>query len=103
MSRIVVTASLKAKPGKGDELAELLGGLVDAVASEDGTELFTIHRVADDPDTVFFYEVYRDQAALDEHRKNPALAAGGAALGELLDGRPVLTMLTPVKSKGLTL
>jgi quinol monooxygenase YgiN len=101
MSRIVVTATLKAKPGKGDELADLLGGLVDAVADEDGTEQFVIHRVADDPDTVFFYEVYRDQDALDVHRKNPALGAGGAALGELLDGRPVLTMLTPVKAKNL--
>jgi quinol monooxygenase YgiN len=103
MSRIVVTATLKAKPGKGDDLAELLGGLVDAVAGEEGTEQFVIHRVADDPDTVFFYEVYRDQAALDAHRQNPALGAGGAALGELLDGRPVLTMLTPVKAKGMAL
>jgi quinol monooxygenase YgiN len=103
MARIVVTATLKAKPGKGDELAELLGGLVDAVAGEGGTEQFVIHRVQDDPDTVFFYEVYRDQEALDTHRKNPALGAGGAALGELLDGRPVLTMLTPVKAKGMAI
>jgi quinol monooxygenase YgiN len=103
MPRIVVTATLKAKPGKGDELAELLGGLVDAVAGEDGTEQFTIHRTADDPDSVFFYEVYRDQDALDVHRKNPALGAGGAALGELLAGPPVLTRLTPVKSKGLAI
>jgi quinol monooxygenase YgiN len=103
MTRIVVTATLKAKPGKGDELAELLGGLVDAVGPEEGTEQFVIHRVQDDPDTVFFYEVYRDQAALDAHRQNPALGAGGAALGELLDGRPVLTMLTPVKAKGMAL
>jgi quinol monooxygenase YgiN len=103
MSRIVVTATLKAKSGKGDELAALLGGLVDAVADEDGTEQFVIHRVADDPDTVFFYEVYRDQAALDTHRQNPALSAGGAALGELLDGRPVLTILTPEKAKGLAI
>jgi quinol monooxygenase YgiN len=103
MSRIVVTATLKAKPGKGDELASVLGGLVDAVAGEEGTEQFVIHRVHDDPDTVFFYEMYRDQAALDAHRQNPALAAGGSALGELLDGRPVLTMLTPVKGKGLAI
>ena len=59
--------------------------------------------MTDDPDAVFFYEVYRDQAALDAHRQNPALGAGGAALGELLDGRPVLTTLTPVKSKGLAI
>jgi quinol monooxygenase YgiN len=101
MARIVVTATLKAKPGKGDELAEVLGGLVDAVADEDGTEQFVIHRSSDEPDTVFFYEVYRDQDALDAHRKNPALGAGGAALGELLDGRPVLTTLTPVRAKGM--
>jgi quinol monooxygenase YgiN len=103
MARIVVTATLKAKPGKGDELAALLGGLVDAVADEEGTEQFVVHRVADDPDTVFFYEAYRDQDALDAHRKNPALGANGAALGELLDGRPVLTMLTPVRGKGMTI
>jgi quinol monooxygenase YgiN len=103
MSRIVVTATLKAKPGKGDELAALLGGLVDAVADEEGTEQFVIHRSSDDPDSVFFYEVYRDQAALDAHRTNPALGANGAALGELLDGRPVLTTLTPVRAKGLAI
>jgi quinol monooxygenase YgiN len=103
MARIVVTATLKAKPGKGDELAELLGGLVDAVGPEDGTELFVIHRDTADPDSVFFYEVYRDQDALDVHRKNPALGAGGAALGELLAGAPVLSTFTPVKAKNLAL
>jgi quinol monooxygenase YgiN len=101
MARIVVTASLTAKPGLGDQLAEELGKLVDAVADEEGTELFVVHRVEGDPDTVFFYEVYRDQDALDAHRKNPALAASGPALGELLGGAPVLTTLTPVKAKAL--
>ena len=102
MARIVVTARLKAKPGQGDQLAEALGKLVDAVADEEGTELFVMHRVSDDPDAVVFYEVYRDQDALDAHRKNPALAASGPALGELLGEPPVLTTLAPVKAKGLT-
>ena len=39
---------------------------------------FDIIQDADDPDRVYFYEVWRDEAALDAHRASPHLARWAA-------------------------
>lgn len=73
---LTVVAKIRAAKGKGDALAALLKEQVAAVrAAEPGCLVYRPHRSTKDPDVFVFYEQYRDDAALDAHRKAPHLAA----------------------------
>ncbi len=72
---LTVVARIRAAKGKGDALAALLKEQVAAVRkAEPGCLIYRPHRSTKDPDLFIFYEQYKDDAALDAHRKNPALA-----------------------------
>ena len=61
---------------------------VDALGSEKdepGCLRFNVLQDADDENTYYFYEVYRDQAAFDEHLKTPHYAVWSEA-ADTLDG-----------------
>jgi quinol monooxygenase YgiN len=77
--RLVIT--MKAKEGKGGELAKLQAGRCAEVQKEPGCEQFEIFQSAVDPDKLLLLERWADQAALDVHaelnRSRPPLA--GAA------------------------
>jgi quinol monooxygenase YgiN len=73
---VTVVAKIRAAKGKGDALAALLIEQSAAVRkAESGCLVYQPHRSAKDPELFLFYEVYRDEAALDAHRKAPHLAA----------------------------
>jgi quinol monooxygenase YgiN len=73
---VTVVAKIRAAKGKGDALAALLTEQSAAVRkAESGCLVYRLHRSAKDPELFLFYEVYRDDAALDAHRKAPHLAA----------------------------
>ena len=74
MSKTAILAKLTAQPGKRDELVEALGPLVEAVDQEPGTELYVLHTSATEPDVVWFYELYTDEAALNAHRTSETMA-----------------------------
>ena len=62
---------------------------VDALGSEGdepGCLRFNVLRDASDENVYYFYEVYRDEAALEEHRKAPHYAVWRAAAEVALDG-----------------
>ena len=56
---------------------------------------FDVLRDEKDPDVYYFYEVYRDQAALDAHRATPHYAVWRAA-ADALDGATEAIRCTPV-------
>ena len=71
-----VVAKVRAAKGKGDALAALLSEQCAAVRKgEPGCLVYRLHRSTKDPELFLFYEVYRDEAAFDVHRKAPHLAA----------------------------
>ena len=73
---LTVVARIRAAKGKGDALAALITEQTAAVLkAEPGCLVYRLHRSAKDPELFLFYEVYRDEAALDAHRKSPHLAA----------------------------
>jgi quinol monooxygenase YgiN len=73
---ITVLAKIRAAKGKGDALAALLKEQADAVTkAEPGCLVYRPHRSSKDPDLFIWYEQYKDEAALDVHRKAPYLAA----------------------------
>src|ERR1700719_616373 len=80
--------------GKPDARERFLKALeVDALASErhdPGCMRFNVLQDAQDQDVYYFYEVYRDEAALEAHRAAPHYAVWRAA-ADTLDGSPEAT------------
>ena len=73
---LTVVAKIRAAKGKGDALEALLKEQAAAVRkAEPGCLVYRPHRSKKDPDVFCFYEQYKDDAALDAHRKAPHLAA----------------------------
>ena len=96
---IVIFAKLTAQPGKRDELAGRLDAIRRDAESEPGTLVFTVHTARDHDDAVLCYEVYRDEAAMAEHREGKALLAFMDVIGDLIAGAPEITYVTPVGAK----
>ena len=96
---IVIFAKLTAQPGKRDELVRGLDAIRVEAESEPGTLVFTVHAARDHDDLVFCYEVYRDEAAMAEHREGKALLGFMEMIGDLVAGAPELYYVTPVGAK----
>ena len=102
--KVAVHVKLTAPEGKGDELvaafSQLYPGPLDAEA---GTELHVIHQAKDNPDVIFFYELYSDDAAFQAHSAGEALKAVFPKLGGLVSGPPDMVIGTPRHAKGIAL
>ena len=71
---------------------------VDALGSErdePGCMRFNVLQDGQNPNVYYFYEVYRDEAALEAHRAAPHYAVWRAA-ADTLDGAPEATRCSPV-------
>jgi quinol monooxygenase YgiN len=102
MSKISLIAKLTAAEGKAGELGAALEALISAADEEDGLEIYSVHVDAGDANVFHFFELYRDQSALDVHGKGDQMKAAMGALGGLLAGRPEVTMMHPLAAKGLS-
>jgi quinol monooxygenase YgiN len=99
---IAVFAKLTAKPGQRQALISALQPMVQVVLDEEpGTEVYCLHASSDDPDAVWIYEVFTDQAALTAHAENEQKHAdAGAKVGALM-GKPIeLHWAEPLTAKG---
>lgn len=103
MAKISLIAKLTAAEGKADELDAALRAVVEAADEEDGLEIYSVHADRADPNVFYFFELYRDQDALDAHGRGDRMKPAMKALGSLLAGRPDVTMLEPVVAKGIDL
>ena len=84
------------KPEKRDEFLKVIEH--DAEHSEHdepGCLRFDVLNDLEDPNKFFFYEVYKDEAALDAHRAAPHYAVWRAA-ADTLDGPAEATRTTTV-------
>jgi len=103
MSKISLLAKLSIAEGKGPELEAAAGPLIQAANEEAGLEIYSLHKANDVDDTYYFFELYSDAAALEVHGKGDEMRAAMKALGGCLDGRPEITLMTPVAAKGMDL
>lgn len=90
---LVVVATITAKPGKEQEVKDLLLSVIEPTRAERGNVLYTLHQGTDDPATFVFYENWTSRAELDEHLASPGLQAGLAALADLVAAAPVIVPL----------
>jgi quinol monooxygenase YgiN len=96
---IVLTAVMEALPGKEQEMENALRAMIPAVRSEEGTLTYVLHRAQGNPGKFFFYEAYRDEAALAHHSGTPHLAELFGKLVSLTAGEPVIDMYEVLASK----
>lgn len=101
MPKVSVFVKLTAKPGKRDEMVEVLGSVRPLIDAEEGTEWYTIHTDQADENVVWMLEVYADQAAFDAHGSGEALGQLFGSLGGIIGAAPEMYMATPVGGKGL--
>jgi quinol monooxygenase YgiN len=100
MSEVAYIAKLTAADGKRDEAIAALGRLVDAAESEPGTLHYVLYADTTDPATIWFTELYADEASLEAHMSSPAMAEVVGSLAGLMGGPPDLRRVEIVKRKG---
>ena len=66
---IVLAVLWKAKAGQEAEAERILRALSDAARKEPGCLMFQVHRHRERKGELFIYEQYKDDAALEFHRK----------------------------------
>jgi quinol monooxygenase YgiN len=89
---------VKARIKAGERRRFLKAIEVDALGSEKdepGCHRFNVLQDAQDENVYYFYEVYKDEAALEAHRLTPHYAVW-KAVADTLDGPTVPTRCRPV-------
>ena len=95
---IVISAVLQARPGCESELEIALRAMIPPVRRESGVVDYSLHRASDDAGCFFYYEKYRDQAALDAHMATPYLKALLDKVPEICAKAPVVELYQPLAS-----
>ncbi len=95
---ITLVAKLTAAEGKADELRTVLTEMVGQVSRHEAgrATAYSLHTSDSDPNLFMFYEQYADAAAFEAHGKTEHMAAMGAKLRGLLNGRPAIERYTQV-------
>lgn len=103
MSKTVTIAKLPLKPGARDDFVKAFNTMFTTVNEEAGTLLYALHLDDNNPDLVWVYELYADEAALVAHGSSEGMKAGMAAFGPYLAEGVELIRATPVAAKGFDL
>lgn len=90
---VTVVATMKAKPESVDAVRDACKKALEAVHSEPGCDLYSVHEA---DGTFVFVEQWADADALKTHSTAPAVTAFFGTVSELLDGQPDIKMLQQV-------
>lgn len=71
--QVTIIAKITAKPGKEEELKNVLLSLIEPTRSEAGCINYNFHQDADNGAVFMFYENWASKQALDEHLQTPHL------------------------------
>jgi quinol monooxygenase YgiN len=94
---IAVTATLKAKPGREQDLARVVQALAQKVrANEPDCKLYQLARSKSDPALFVLLERYTDDAALARHSNTEYFKAGIGEMMALVDGRPEVRLFDEI-------
>jgi quinol monooxygenase YgiN len=85
---LTVVAEITAKPGKEDELRQMLLGLIEPTRKEEGCVQYDLHVSTDHPGQFVFYENWTSRDVLDRHLASEHLKAFIAVMDDLLAEPP---------------
>jgi len=89
---IVITATMRAKEGQGDEMAKVILDFAPKFLKDPGCIDYSVHRRADNRDIFFFYEKYEDNEALTFHSSAPHFKDMFRAIKPYLEGQAEIAM-----------
>lgn len=92
MEKVARYGRARAKPGKGERLAEGLLAAAESMRAEPACELYLVNRQADDPDTVWVTELWRSREDLDRVVAGLRGSADVAAVMELVEDFQVIEL-----------
>lgn len=85
---VSIVAKIKVKEGQGASFEKVAKQLQDMVAAnEPGCEYYKLHKT-DDADVFVFIERYKDQAAIEAHRKSDHFRSLGKEMGQYMAEPP---------------
>ena len=88
---LAIWVKVRVKPGARERfLAAIEADALGSERDEPGCMRFNVLQDGQDQNLYYFYEVYRDEAALEAHRATPHFALWRAAV-DTLDGAPEAT------------
>ena len=94
---LALMVTIKIKPGHHDAFMEaMLGDARGSAYDEPGRLRFDVLQDANDPNTIYLYEVYRDEQAFEAHRQAPHLRQWRETVKDWFDGDPVAHRCTTV-------
>jgi quinol monooxygenase YgiN len=83
----IVSVEVRIKPGRAAEFAAGVQEMVRAIEQVDGTLAFVVSQSDQDPHDFRFFEIYRDEAAFQEHlRVSNSELPGREVLDALVEG-----------------
>ncbi|MGP9538585.1 putative quinol monooxygenase [Brachybacterium sp. AOP43-C2-M15] len=94
MTAVVVTAVFFPKPGRKQELAEAMRRGIEAVHTEEGCELYSIHDAEDG--TITMIEKWSSAEALDTHGDSDQVAILREDVADLIEKPALVTRMTPI-------
>jgi quinol monooxygenase YgiN len=101
MSLILVVARLQAKPGKRDELIDVVQEAVGAIRQEPGCITYAMHQDLVSENDFVFVEEWQDLDALRQHTGSANMESLGQGLANLLAGAPEVRVHTVESSQDL--
>lgn len=95
---ICVVVTLKVQPGKTEAFEQVFREVTAKVkANEAGCLLYQLTRSRTEPHAYTGLEIYRDQAALDQHLAADYFLASLPRMGACVDGEPKVEFLDSVE------
>jgi len=96
MSALDVVATIVAKPGRGDAVAELLTQALDSVRAEPGCLRYDLFRVRRDDDTLVMLEQWASKEDLRTHGASEHFVELSGRMAVELAEQPVVRVLDRV-------
>jgi quinol monooxygenase YgiN len=81
--KLVIAASVEIQPDKADQFRQFAEGLVSSSRAETGNISYTMYEDVKEKNKFFFFEEWKDQAAVDTHFAAPHFKDFGALLNEI--------------------
>jgi quinol monooxygenase YgiN len=85
---VVIAAFINVIEGKGAEFEKEFRQLQTKVLKDPGAITYILHRSIDDPCKFFFYEKYKDEAAVKYHTSTEHFKGFFQKMGPIMKGKP---------------
>lgn len=82
--QVTVFASFTPKPGREQEVENMLRGMTAPSRGEPGCQRYDLYRSASGPVLLTLFEIYTNDAAFDFHRETPHYKDYRSAIADLL-------------------